>query len=337
MLAVGEGSGAIGFEYIRVTYPQSVDRRAEWWISALLSTAGDCYGRGPASPAAEYGNRAGAGPMREPAIQTAPDREDRNATGGGISLLAQTDAVALAARAARSHLEALLNGADLPELPVGYADAAERYVELLLAANARLNLTRVVEPEAVARLHLLDALAGLRMLDALAPSTALDLGSGGGVPGIPLGLARPDVRWTLVDSVAKKADTLRGFVESLGLRNVEVVAERAETLGRLPAHRERHDLVAARACAALPVLAELALPLLTVGGCLLAWKGPLTDADDEFRRGRSAAAQLGGASPDIRPSLPALGGHTFVLVSKERQTPERYPRRPGEPARRPLA
>ena len=145
----------------------------------------------------------------------------------------------------------------------------------------------------------------------------------------------PDVRWTLVDSVAKKADVLRGFAEVLGLGNVEAVAERAETLGRSPAHREQHPLVAARACAPLPVLVELALPLLRRGGMLLAWKGPLTDADDEVRGGRSAAAQLGGGAPDIRPSLPALGGHTLVTVTKERGTPDRYPRRPGEPGRRP--
>jgi 16S rRNA (guanine527-N7)-methyltransferase len=251
-------------------------------------------------------------------------------------LLSEADGAALAALAARRHLEELMAAARLPELPPGYADAAQRYVELLLRANARLNLTRVVEPEAVARLHLLDALVALPVLDALGPETAVDLGSGGGVPGIPLAMARPEVRWTLVDSVAKKVQALRGFVEALGLRNVEVVAERAETLGRSPAYRERHGLVAARACAALPVLVELALPLLAVGGSLLAWKGPLTDADDEVRRGRSAAAQLGGGEVEIRPSLPALGGHSFVTVTKVRQTPERYPRRPGEPGRRPL-
>jgi 16S rRNA (guanine527-N7)-methyltransferase len=251
--------------------------------------------------------------------------------------LSEADGAAAAALAARHHLEALLDSAALPALPPGYADAAQRYVALLLEANARLNLTRVVEPEAVARLHLLDALAALPLLDALAPASAVDLGSGGGVPGIPLAMARADVQWTLVDSVAKKADALRGFVAALGLRNVEVVAERAETLGRSPAHREQYGLVAARACAALPVLAELALPLLAVGGCLLAWKGPLTDADDEVRRGRAAAGQLGGGAFQIHPSLPALGGHTFVVVATEGETPARYPRRPGEPARRPLA
>jgi 16S rRNA (guanine527-N7)-methyltransferase len=248
----------------------------------------------------------------------------------------EADGAAAAALAVRHHLEALLDVADLPALPPGYADAAQRYVELLLEANARLNLTRVVEPEDVARLHLLDALAALPLLDALGPETAVDLGSGGGVPGIPLALARPAVHWTLVDSVGKKADALRGFVQALELRNVEVVAERAETLGRSPTHRGRHELVAARACAALPVLAELALPLIRPGGQLIAWKGPLTDADDEVRRGRAAAAQLGGGLSDVRASLPALGGLTFVVVTKERLTPERYPRRPGEPARRPL-
>jgi 16S rRNA (guanine527-N7)-methyltransferase len=250
--------------------------------------------------------------------------------------LVQADGAAAAAIAARQHLETLLAGAGLPALPPGFADAAERYVQLLLEANARLNLTRLVEPEAVALLHLLDALAALPLVDAQQPRSAVDLGSGGGVPGIPLALARPDVRWTLVDSVAKKAEALRGFVEVLGLSNVTVLAERAENLGQSPDHRERHDLVTARACAALPVLAELGLPLLRRGGRLLAWKGPLADGDDEVRRGRVAIGQLGGGRLAIHPSLPALGGHRLVLVPKDGATPARFPRRPGEPSRRPL-
>jgi 16S rRNA (guanine527-N7)-methyltransferase len=250
--------------------------------------------------------------------------------------LARTDGAAAAARAARLQLEELLPGLGL-SLPDDFLGRAERFVELLLAANARLNLTRVVEPAAVARLHLLDALAALPLLDALAPNMAMDLGSGGGVPGIPLALARSDIHWTLVDSVAKKADALRRFAESLGLGNIEVIAERAETLGRSPAHRAGYDLVAARACAGLPVLAELALPLLRTGGALLAWKGRLDDDSEEVRGGRAAAAQLGGGSPRLLPTgLAALGDHTFVMVPKEGPTPARYPRRPGEPRRRPL-
>lgn len=244
---------------------------------------------------------------------------------GGAFLLSGTDA-----RSARLALELLLD-----TVPPPLADGLERYVALLLDANTRLNLTRVVEPSAVARLHLLDALAALPLLDSLAPQRALDLGSGGGVPGIVLAMARPEVRWTLVDSVRKKADALRGFVDALGLANVGVVAERAEILGHAPAHREQYDLIAARACAALPVLVEYALPLLRVGGSLLAWKGAVTD--EELRGGSDAAAPLGGGTPGVRwTGFAALGDHRFVLVRKERPTPGEYPRRPGVATRRPL-
>jgi 16S rRNA (guanine527-N7)-methyltransferase len=253
--------------------------------------------------------------------------------------LSQTDGATSAARAARAELEALL--ADAPSLaaslPSGYLDRAERFVALLLEANQRLNLTRVVSPADVARLHLLDALAALPLLDAAVPGPAVDLGSGGGVPALPLALARPDRDWTLVDSVAKKAAVLREMAAALGLGRVTVLAERAETLGQDRRHRERFAVATARALAPLPVLAELALPLVQVGGALLAWKGPVGEEADEVRRGRTAAAQLGGGRLElVDPGLPALGGHRFVVVRKERPTPARFPRRPGEPARRPL-
>lgn len=241
------------------------------------------------------------------------------------------------ARAARLALERLLE-TDAPQLrghlPAGFADAAERYVELLLDANQRLNLTRVVEPEAVARLHLLDALAALPVLDELDPRSALDLGSGGGVPGIVLALAQPAVRWTLVDSVRKKVDALRGFVERLGLTNVAVLAERAEVLGRGPL-RETFDVVAARACASLPVLAEYALPLVHPGGSLIAWKGRVSV--EEADAGAAASRMLGGGQPERRSSgVEILEDHGFLVVPKVAATPARFPRRPGEPGRRPL-
>lgn len=244
-----------------------------------------------------------------------------------------------AAHLARVELERLLE-TDAPALratlPPGFADAGETYVALLLEANARTNLTRIVEPLDVARLHLLDSLSALPLLDSLGPGRAADLGSGGGVPGIVLALARPDVAWTLVDSVRRKADTMRGFVDALGLDNVTVIAERAEVLGRDPDHRERYDVVTARACAALPVLVELALPLVRWGGALLAWKGSLSG--DELRAGEAAATLLGGGAAEGRATgLAALGDHRFVLVSKTGPTPDRYPRRAGEAARRPIA
>lgn len=253
--------------------------------------------------------------------------------------MSEADASAdAAARAARRTFERLVQTDApflAPLLPSGFGDRCERFVALLLEANARLNLTRVVEPDAVARLHLLDAVAALPVLDELAPRRALDLGSGGGVPAIPLALARPEIGWVLVDSVGKKVDALRRFAAALGLDSVEPVADRAELLGRSADHREGHDLVTARACAGLPVLLEYALPLLRVGGAVLAWKGRI--GDEELRAGAGAAAELGGGEPSVRPAgSRALGEHRFVLVRKERPTPGRYPRRPGEPSRRPL-
>jgi 16S rRNA (guanine527-N7)-methyltransferase len=238
------------------------------------------------------------------------------------------------ARAARTALEALFAD-DAPSLPDGFGDCVERYVELLLDANQRLNLTRIVEPAAVARLHLLDALTALPWIDAWRPRRAVDLGSGGGVPGIILAIARPDVTWTLVDSVGKKVGAMRGFVEELGLANVSVVEARAEELGQQDEHREAYELVAARALAALPVLVEYALPLAAIGGHLLAWKGRL--AGDELAAGARAASILGGGSPIVGAvGHEALLEHRFVIVPKILPTPLRYPRRPGEPSRRPL-
>lgn len=243
------------------------------------------------------------------------------------------------AHLARVELERLLE-TDAPALratlPPGFADAGETFVALLLEANARTNLTRIIEPIDVARFHLLDSLSALPLLDGFGPGRALDLGSGGGVPGIVLALARPDVAWTLVDSVHRKADAMRGFVDALGLDNVTVVAERAEILGRDPDYRERYDVVTARACAALPVLVELALPLVRRGGALVGWKGSLSG--DELRAGEAAATLLGGDTPKVRATgLAALGDHRFVMVRKSGPTPERYPRRAGEAARRPIA
>lgn len=244
-----------------------------------------------------------------------------------------------AARAARRSLDILL--ADAPDVARHVdelmLDRLERFTALLLAANADLNLTRVVEPEAIARDHLLDAVAALPLLARIEPARAIDIGSGGGVPAIPLAIARPDVEWVLVEATGRKADALRAFAAALALPNVEVVDDRAEALGHAPRHREQYDLATARACAALPVLAELTLPFLRVDGILVAWKGPLRGKDDQVRQGKAAVAQLGGGTVVIRPTgLPALGGRTFALVPKERRTPARFPRRAGVPGRQPL-
>ena len=245
----------------------------------------------------------------------------------------------VAARLARQTLEADLKS--LPDLRArlsGVAlDRLESYVALLLEANQHLNLTRLTDPAAIARQHLLDALVALPELDGLPSTSAVDIGSGGGVPAIPMAIARPDLSWLLIESIGKKARALESFVEELGLTNVAVVADRAEVVARDRRYRERAGLVTARAVAALPVLVELGMPLLVTGGVLLAWKGPLTPGDEELERGARAAREVGGGTPELlAPAVSQLGGHTLVRVCKERETPALYPRKPGEPGRRPL-
>ena len=163
--------------------------------------------------------------------------------------------------------------------------------------------------------------------------TLVDVGSGGGLPGLPLKLARPDLAVTLVEADQRKAAFLVQACAALGLGDVEVLARRAEDAGRDPRYRERFDVAVARALAPMPVLAELCLPLVRVGGKLLAQK---TDKED-VALARHAIEVLGGSLDEISaaPSAARNAG-TVVRVSKVRPTPAGYPRRPGAAARKPL-
>ncbi len=169
----------------------------------------------------------------------------------------------------------------------------------------------------------------LVLLDHLGDARSLvDVGSGGGMPGLPLKIARPDLRVVLVEADRRKAAFLAHAAAELDL-DVEVVAERAETVGQGP-RRESFDVAACRALAPLPVLAELCLPLVRVGGRLLAMKGPL-------REDAGAVAVLGGGPVEVVPApSTARQRGVVVVVPKVAPTPPVYPRRPGVPARRPL-
>jgi 16S rRNA (guanine527-N7)-methyltransferase len=163
--------------------------------------------------------------------------------------------------------------------------------------------------------------------------TVVDVGSGAGLPGLPLKIARPDLRVTLIESDGRKAAFLVRACAELRLKDVDVVARRAEDAGGDARYREAFDVAVARAVAPLPVLVELCLPLVRVGGRLLAQK---TDAEDVPAAAR-AIDLLGGAPPTVAktPSAARRGG-TVVIVEKIGTTPEGYPRRPGMPARKPL-
>ena len=175
----------------------------------------------------------------------------------------------------------------------------------------------------------------LVLLDHLGKAVrVVDVGSGGGLPGLPLAIARPELEVTLVEADQAKAAFLVQACATLGLRKVEVVARRAEDAGRDLRYREAFDAAVARAVAALPVLVELCLPLVRVGGRLLAQKTDREDVDAAAH----AIGVLGGELVEVvqAPSAARHSG-TIVIVSKVRPTPDAYPRRAGVPARKPLS
>jgi 16S rRNA (guanine527-N7)-methyltransferase len=162
------------------------------------------------------------------------------------------------------------------------------------------------------------------------------VGSGAGFPGLPLKIACPDLRLTLLEATGKKAEFLTEVVNRLGLTDVTVLNARAEQAGHDPAHRAAYDLAVARALAAMPVLAELTLPFVRPGGLVIAQKGE--DPAAEVEAAQAAFHRLGGRLRRVLPvSLPGLAAaRHLVVVEKVAATPDRYPRRPGMPAKRPL-
>ncbi|GAA0507997.1 16S rRNA (guanine(527)-N(7))-methyltransferase RsmG [Deinococcus depolymerans] len=210
-------------------------------------------------------------------------------------------------------------------------------LDLLVDANSRVNLTALkTEPDIILK-HFVDSLSCLRggHLDG-ADLRVLDIGTGAGFPTLPLAIMNLQTDFTPLDSIRKKIDFVRAAAAALNLTNVTPQVGRAETLGRDPDHRERYDRVVCRAVAALPILAELGLPLLKAGGRLVAQKGPISE--DELRAGRRAAGEVGGRLTVVDAfTLPVLGdARTLVVIEKTGPTPAKYPRREGVPNQQPL-
>ncbi|MGY2894252.1 16S rRNA (guanine(527)-N(7))-methyltransferase RsmG [Deinococcus sp. UYEF24] len=209
-------------------------------------------------------------------------------------------------------------------------------LKLLQEGNARINLTALKSERDIVLKHFVDSLSCLRggFLDG--ELKVLDLGTGAGFPSLPLALVQPLLSMVPLDSTRKKIEYVRATAETLELKNVSPLVGRAETLGHDPAHREAYDRVVVRAVASLPVLVELALPLLRLGGMLVAQKGPITE--EELSAGRRAAKLLGGVVEAVTPfELPVLGDpRTLVCVRKVGPTPKKYPRQDGLPAKHPL-
>jgi 16S rRNA (guanine527-N7)-methyltransferase len=213
-----------------------------------------------------------------------------------------------------------------------------RFRDLLHDANATLNLTSVREPQAIERRHIAESLAVVRALEDAgrlpAGASAIDVGSGGGLPGVPLAVVRPDVRVTLVEATGKKAAFLERTARELGLDNVRVLAARAEQAAHDPVEREQYDLALARAVAALPALVELTLPFVKVGGALAAVKG--SRAEEEIAAAAGAVRRCGGGDVLSLPLPTDSSTLRMLLIPKVLPTPSDLPRRPGIPVKRPL-
>lgn len=213
----------------------------------------------------------------------------------------------------------------------------ERYYGELVSWNRRMNLTAIEGYQEVQLRHFLDSLTVVLVTGPLAPALRLiDVGSGAGMPGVPLKIAFPDIELQLVESVGKKARFLEHLVSALALDGVGVLAVRAEGLAHDEHHRERYDLALARGVARLATLAELTVPFCRPGGTAVAFKKGAIDR--EVAEAAHAIAMVGGRLREVRAvATDGLeGDRVLVAIDKVSPTPGRYPRRAGIPGKRPL-
>ena len=220
------------------------------------------------------------------------------------------------------------------ELSEQQREKLARFLDLLLEANTRMNLTRITDRAEADVQHVGDALTVLPFLPA-GQVRLVDVGAGGGIPGIPLAIARPDATVLLVESTKKKAAFLRQAIEALGLMNVSVSEWRAEDVGHSN-NRESFDIAVARAVATLPWLAEWLLPLVRKGGKMLAMKGP--KVADELPVAKKPIQLAGGGEATIHPvSLPGTEHRVIVEIPKVARSDTRLPRPATQAKGKPLA
>ncbi len=209
--------------------------------------------------------------------------------------------------------------------------------QIMLDVNRIMNLTAITDEKNIITRHYIDSLSISRFI----PKDALvaDIGCGAGFPSLPLAIFRPDITITAVDSTAKRIKYVNDTSVKLGLTNITAIAARAEDIGKSPEYREHFDIVTARAVASLPVLSELCLPLVAVGGCFIAMKS--VQADEETERSLNAISLCGGNISGIEKSALTSDGLEFekrclIMIDKARKTPKIYPRLFSQISKKPL-
>jgi len=214
--------------------------------------------------------------------------------------------------------------------------ALTTYEKELLEWNQKFNLTAIRDAESIRTKHFLDSFSCVLAWKASPPNQLIDIGTGAGFPGIPLKILYPNLKLTLVESVGKKAMFCQHIVRVLELDQVDVIQSCAEELGQTPQHREKYEWAVARAVANLHVLGEYLLPLVKVGGAMLAQKGESGPA--EAQSAEEAMKLLGGKLKQLIPvNLPGVADDRYLIVAeKVAATPPKYPRKPGIPMKQPL-
>lgn len=208
------------------------------------------------------------------------------------------------------------------------------YMNLLIEWNEKMNLTAITDPEEIILKHFIDSITILKNIEN--DAKIVDVGTGAGFPGIPLSIMRPDLKITLVDSLNKRLIFLQEVVNKLELKNVEIIHARAEEFGQNKKYRENFDIATSRAVANLATLSEYLIPLVKVGGKVVAMKA--SELQEEVENAKKAIDVLGGKIEMIEEfNLPQSDiGRTVVIIRKEKQTPNKYPRKPGTPSKEPI-
>lgn len=211
-----------------------------------------------------------------------------------------------------------------------------RYKELLVEWNEKMNLTAITEDKEIITKHFLDCLTVYSSIDLTEIETIADVGTGAGFPGMVLKIAFPHLKITLIDSLNKRLNFLQHVIDTLGLKDIKCVHGRAEDLGKNKLYREQFDLCASRAVAHLSVLCEYTLPFVKQQGYLIALKGQ--KLNEELEEGKKAITILGGKLDEvIDVSVPSTDlNHRIAKIKKVKPTPKQYPRKAGEPTKKPL-
>jgi len=210
-----------------------------------------------------------------------------------------------------------------------------KYMDLLLSCNKRFNLTAITEPKEILLKHFADSISLIPFVD-IKNKNVIDVGTGAGFPGIPIKIAEPSVKITLLDSLNKRINFLRNVVSEISLTDVNCVHSRAEDGGRNPDFRENFDVCVSRAVANLAVLSEYSLPFVKVGGVFVSLKGP--DVKSEIDDSKAAVDALGGEVEFVeKVEIPFTDiVHTLIMIKKVRQTPVIYPRKSGKISKNPI-